>query len=288
MTPSKYLFLSIVSRLGYSRRMMRLSHVTSESHLLKEAETYLGEAIWREAENVKALSVEYWNLKKLVKDQNAISKEIDQFREKINETYQVRTESWKTVNESVQDLTDKRKQLLDHLYTLTRKRDYVVVKARKIRSHYQGLKIKQEVLRKEGDQIPEIVTTSTDMSVIRADFEKLREERAKIGEDITAVNAEIKGIDRLVGERKKVGQSKVAENWESVGDASQQISVRRAQLNSIQLQIRQLYAEVGRYISLNLPKDPECKKASKEQRGLIVVMTALRKSIQYNIKLAER
>lgn len=288
MTPSKYLFLSIASRLGYSRKRMRLSHVTSESHLLKEAETYLGEAVWRETENIKALSVEYWNLKKLVKDQNALAKEIDQFREKINETYEVRTESWKTVNESIQDLADKRKKLLDDLYILTRKRDYVVVKARKIRSHYHGLKIKQEVLRKEGDQIPEIVSTYSRMSVIRADFDKLREERAKIGENIAVVNAKIKEIDRLVSERKKVGQSKVAENWESVGDASQQISVRRTQLNSIQLQIRQLYAEIGRYIILNLPKDPECKKAGKEQRGLIGVMVALRKSIQYNIKLAER
>ena len=87
MTPSKYLFLRIASRLGYSRKMLRLSHITSESHLLKEAETLLGEAIWRETENVKALSVEYWNLKKLVKDQNTISKEFDQLQEKINETY---------------------------------------------------------------------------------------------------------------------------------------------------------------------------------------------------------
>lgn len=288
MTPSKYLFLRIASRLGYSRKMLRLSHITSESHLLKEAETLLGEAIWRETENVKALSVEYWNLKKLVKDQNTISKEIDQLQEKINETYEFRTESWKTVNESIQDLADKRKKLLDDLYALTRNRDYLVVKARKIRRHYQGLKTKQEVLRKEGDQIPEIVSTSTRMLEIRAFFEKLREERAKIGEDIAGVNAAIKEIDRLMNERKKVGQSKVAENWESVGDASQQISVRRTELNSIQLQMRQLYAETGRYISINSHKNPECKKASRDQRGLISVMAALRKSIQYNMKLAER
>lgn len=288
MTPSKYLFLRIASRLGYSRKMLRLSHITSESHLLKEAETLLGEAIWRETENVKALSVEYWNLKKLVKDQNTISKEIDQLQEKINETYEFRTESWKTVNESIQDLADKRKKLLDDLYALTRNRDYLVVKARKIRRHYQGLKTKQEVLRKEGDQIPEIVSTSTRMLEIRAFFEKLREERAKIGEGIAGVNAAIKEIDRLMNERKKVGQSKVAENWESVGDASQQISVRRTELNSIQLQMRQLYAETGRYISINSHKNPECKKASRDQRGLISVMAALRKSIQYNMKLAER
>ena len=288
MTPSKYLFLRIASRLGYSRKMLRLSHITSESHLLKEAETLLGEAIWRETENVKALSVEYWNLKKLVKDQNTISKEIDQLQEKINETYEFRTESWKTVNESIQDLADKRKKLLDDLYALTRNRDYLVVKARKIRRHYQGLKTKQEVLRKEGDQIPEIVSTSTRMLEIRAFFEKLREERAKIGEGIAGVNAAIKEIDRLMNERKKVGQSKVAENWESVGDVSQQISVRRTELNSIQLQMRQLYAETGRYISINSHKNPECKKASRDQRGLISVMAALRKSIQYNMKLAER
>ena len=59
-------------------------------------------------------------------------------------------------------------------------------------------------------------------------------------------------------------------------------------ISRVTLEMRQLYGEIGRYISLNVATDKACKEAGKSHRGLIDVMAALRKSIQYNWKLAER
>jgi hypothetical protein len=35
-----------------------------EMHLLKEAESHLGKALWENVEGIEALSIEYWNLRR--------------------------------------------------------------------------------------------------------------------------------------------------------------------------------------------------------------------------------
>jgi chromosome segregation ATPase len=287
MTPSKYLFFRIASRFGYARKHVRLGHAASESLLLKEAETFLGEAIWRKVENIEELSMQYWNLRKLAKDHERISREIDQLQGEFQETHLQRTESRKTASDSLQDLTEERKQVFAQIDKLTRDRDRIVAKARDIRRTYHGLKIKQDVLSKEGDKLGEIQKTSERLTEIRSDFDKLKQDREKIAQDISTSNARAQEIVALIGEQKKSGKSKSTESNQSIGDANQQISARRAQINSLNTQMRQLYAEIGRHVSLSAPSVPAFKQAAKDHRGLVDVMAALRKSIQYNWKLAE-
>lgn len=288
MTPSKYLFFRIAARFGYLRKNVRLGEAASETHLLKEAETFLGEAIWRKVEHIEALSMEYWNLRKLSKDHERISKEIDQLQGDFNETHQQRTEGWMTAFASLQDLSDERKKVLAELDLLTRERDRIVAKARDIRRKYHGLKIKQDVLRKEGAMLTEIEKTSSRLLEIRADFESLKQEREQIAKDIASSNARIQKIEALANEQKQHGKSQVTENSQYIGDANQQISTKRAELNSLNSEMRKLYADIGRHVSVNSSKNPECKVAGKDHRGLIDVMDALRRSIKYNFRLAER
>ena len=288
MTPSKYFLLCIASRFGYHRKSVRLGHAASETLLLKEAETFLGEAIWRKTEHIEALSMEYWNLRKFTKDHETLSKEIQQLQGKFNETHQERTDHWNSAIESVQDLTNERKETLAHIDQLTRERDRIIAKAQDVRRSYEGLKIKQDVLRKEGDKLAEIQKTSERLSEIRMEFEALKQQRESILQEIATANERIQEIEAMVGERKKIGKSISAVNSQSIGDANQQISARQAQINSLNTQMRQLYADIGRHVSLNISSDPACKEAGKSHRGLIDVMTALRRSIQYNWKLASR
>lgn len=288
MTPSKYFLLCIASRFGYHRKSVRLGNAASETLLLKEAETFLGEAIWRKTENIEALSMEYWNLRKFTKDHETISREIRHLQGRFNETHQQRTDDWKTATDSVQELTNERKEALSHIDKLTRERDRIVTKAQDVRRSYEGLKIKQDVLRKEGNKLDEIQKTSERLSEIRIEFEALKQQRETIAQEIAAANDRIQEIEAMVGEQKKAGKSLSAVNSQSIGDANQQISARQAQINSLNTQMRQLYADIGRYISLNISTDPECKAAGKSHRGLIDVMAALRRSIQYNWKLASR
>lgn len=285
MTPSKYLFLRIASRFGYSRKPLRLSHMALESNLLREAETFLGEAIWQKTENIEALSMEYWNLRKCMKDLDRLSKEIDQFQEKLDQIHEQRTEVWKNTTKSIQDLIAERNQLLSQIDMLSRTRDQINNRARHMRRNYRRLRIKKNFLGKEGAKQEEIDKTSALLIEIRNEFNLLKQERQKNVQEVAAANARIREIETSVSELKTSSRSKISESSQSIGDANQQISTRRAQLNSLDTQIRVLYADIGSYISLNLDKNPECKNAGEELKGMIDVMTALRKSIKYNFEL---
>jgi chromosome segregation ATPase len=286
MTPSKYLFLRIASRFGYSRKPIRLNHMAVESNLLREAEILIGEAIWQKTENIEALSMEYWNLRKCMEDLDRLSKEIDHFQEKLDQIHEQRTEVWEGTNKSIQDLIAQRNQLLSQIDLLGRTRDRINTSARHMRRNYRRLKIKKNFLGKEGDKQAEIEKTTALLIEIRNEFNLLKQERQNNVQEIAAANARIKEIETAVSEHKSSSRTKISESSHLIGDANQQISSRRAQLNSIDTQIRLLYADIGSYISLNLDKNPECKNAGKEFRGMIDVMAALRKSIKYNYELS--
>ncbi len=288
MTPSKYFFLCIASRFGYLRKSVRLADATNETHLLKEAETFLGEAIWHHTENVQILGMEYWNLKKLTNERETLSKEILRLQGKFNATYQEPNASQEGVTESIQDLTNERNEALTHLDNLIIARERIIANAHEVRRNYDGLKIKLDVLSKESDDQPEIQKATTRLAEIRDEFEALKQARDKIVQDIEIAHARIQEIDARMGDKKKSDKPASGMDFQFIGDANQQISARQARINSLNTQIRQLHGEIGRYNSLNYPNDPKCKKIGKGHRAQIKVMAALRRSIQYNWKLAER
>lgn len=288
MTPSKYFLLCIASRFGYVRKNLRLGQATSEGHLLKEAETFLGEAIWRKTENIEALSMEYWNLRKIAEDHDKFTKEIAKFQGVLINTHQQNVEGFKSASEMLQDLSEERKEVLVRLDSLARERDSILTKAKYMRRNYDGLKIKQDVLRKEGAMLAEIEKTSSRLAEVKKDFDLLRARREEIAQEVSAANNRLQEIEALASERKQHGKSQATEKSQYIGDANQQISASQAQINSSYAQMLLLYADIGRYVSLNAYTDPTCKEAAKDHRGLIKVMAALRQSIQYNLKLIER
>ena len=84
MTSSHYLFARIAMAFGYVRKAQRMGEAASEMHLLREAEAQLGAAIWEKVENIEALSVEYWNLRKLVKQNDEVRLRLTECQNKLN------------------------------------------------------------------------------------------------------------------------------------------------------------------------------------------------------------
>jgi predicted nucleic acid-binding Zn-ribbon protein len=291
MTPTKYFFLCIASRFGYVRKSIRLADATNETHLLKEAETFLGEAIWHHTEKVQILSMEYWNLKKFTNERDTLSKEILRLQGKFNTNHQEPDASQEGVTESHQNLTNERSEALTHLDNLIIARERTIANAHGVRRNYDGLKIKLDILSKESKESEdqsEIQKATAHLAEIRDEFEALKQTRDKIVQDIEIAHARIQEIDARMGDKKTSDKSASSMDSSFIGDANQQISARQARINSLNTQIRQLHGEIGRYISLNYPNDLKCKKVGKGHRGQIKVMAALRRSIQFNWKLAER
>lgn len=264
-----------------------MGDAATEIHLLKEAEAHLGDAIWRKVENIEELSMEYWNLRKLIKDYDRVSEEIKQLQAILNDAHKDRADVLKISNDSHQDLLDDRKLVLTKLEEIARERDQVVAKARSVRRNYDGMKTKQEVLSKEGEQVDEIEKATLRLSELKNEFTELKQRREVIADNIAKGNKLLHEIEVQILERKKQARSKASEAFIDIGETNQQLSNLRAELSFITSQMLQLYSEIGRYISRNAYRSAECRRACKDQTALVEVMAALHRSIKYNNILAD-
>lgn len=288
MTPTRYYVYRIAQIFGYSRKNARMGAAAAETHLLKEAESHLGRAVWKNAENIEGVSVEYWNLRKLEKEHKILQEKLNHCREELTQAHDERASLLEVSNEPFMDLLEKRKEVLTEMEEFARERDLVVARAREIRRTYDGFKTKQEVLAKEGGQSPEqLEGISQKLADLKSEFTALKKERHKIAEKITAGDAVVDTIDAEIMDRKKERRTKASEAFQHIGDANQEMSTLRGELGALDTQMGQLYSEIGRYISRAAATDSECMKACQKYRGLVDVMGALRKSINYNHKLAE-
>ena len=286
MTSTKYLICLVAQAFGYRRKNIRMSEAAEEMHLLKEAESHLGKAMWENVEGIEALSIEYWNLRKLIKERDRVTTELEIRQQQLAVAHQERAGLLGISDEPYQDLLNERLTILNSLEELARQRDLIVAKARDIRRTYDGIKTKEEVLAKEGVSDEKDFSAITHRLVsLKAQFAELKAERQKVAEKIAEGDAKIDTIDMEILRRKKERRAKASEAFQHIGDANQEISTLRAELGVLDTQMRQLYTEIGKFISRN-STDAECRKASKEMQWLVEVMGALRKSILFNHKLS--
>jgi len=288
MTPARYIICRVAQAFGYTRKNIRLGEAAAEMHLLKEAESHLGKAVWREVEDIEELSTEYWNLRKLIKERDRVAHKLEVSQERLAVAHEERSGLLGISNEPFPDLTGERQKVLQTLENLTRDRDLIVVKARDIRRIYDGLKTKEEVLTAEGNKTAEeLGMISKRLSELKQDFSALKAERYAVAEKIAEGDAKIDGIDAEIQRLKKERRAKASEAFQHIGDSNQEISTLRAELGVFDTQMRQLYSEIGRHVSRNASENPACKNATVKHHGLVDVMAALRKSVLLNHKLSE-
>jgi chromosome segregation ATPase len=288
MTSTRYLLCRVALTFGYSRKNIRMGDAAGEMHLLKEAEAHLGEAIWKNVEDIESLSVEYWNLRKLAKERERVAKELAGCQKELDSAHEERSSLLGVSNEPFQDLMDERQRILNVLEELAKDRDLVVAKAREIRRSYDGIKTKHEVLEKENSNSPEEQEkAATKLASLKKIFASLKGERHVVAQKIAKGDARIDAIDAEILTRKKERRAKASEAFQHIGDANQEMSTYRAELGLLDTQMRQLYSEIGRHVSRSAENNPECRKACEKYQGMVDVMRALRKSIQMNHALAE-
>ena len=288
MTPARYIICRIAQTFGYNRQNIRMGAAAAEIHLLKEAESYLGNEVWKKVEDIEDLSVEYWNLRKLIKERERVAGEFEVCQVQLAKAHDERSELLGISTEPYQDLLVQRQNVLNTLENLARERDTIVTNARNIRRLYDGIKTKEEVLTKEGNHTSEqLGKISERLAEIVHDFTALKSERHVVAEKIADGDANIDKIDAEVQHRKNERRKNASEAFQHIGDANQEMSTLRAELGVVDTQMRQLYSEIGRHVSRNADQNPACKKATKQHHGLVDVMGALRKSVALNQRLGE-
>jgi chromosome segregation ATPase len=291
MTPTRYFLSRVAHTLGIHRRNQRMSDAASETHLLRDAEAYLGAMIWKKVENIEALSSSYWNLRKLSQEQESISSGLAACQEKLNKAHEERAVLLNSVSEPEQKFLAEKAGIVAELGTLSARRDEIVSAAKEIRKSYEGLKVKSEVLANQsGGSQPttaEIDKINASLGQLKERFTSLKAERTRISEEIIKGDQKINEISEQIQTFRKSQQENASKAIQSIGDANKDISTLRAEYGILDTRMSQLHAEIGKHVSRNLSVDPACAEAVRDHRGLVEVMQALRKSITLNYRLAD-
>jgi|688.fasta_scaffold408511_1 chromosome segregation ATPase len=290
MTSSRYLIARVAQTFGYFRKNQRMADAASEMHLLREAEAQLGMAIWEKVEDIEELSVEYWNLRKFIKEKELIRKKVEDCQIELDKAHEERASVLNNTPEVHQELMDQRIHLLTELETLARRRDEIVAEAREVRRAYDGFKMKLEVLTNESkgseadkEKIAEVKRRLADLKL---KFSDLKKQRLLIGAEIEAGDDKLDLVDEQLNEKKRDRRMHASEAFLVITDGNKEISILRAESGLLDTQMRQLYAEIGRFISRNTHHHPACATAASSHQGLVDVMLALRRSIALNHRLA--
>ena len=267
-----------------------MADAATEMHLLRDAEAFLGAAVWRQIQSIEKLSVEYWNLRKLVKERDIILKKIEEKEQLLEKAHNERAQVLNTIPEENQELIDQRIALLKDLEALAVERDRVIGDARDIRRLYVGLKMKLEVLNEEpGDKDSrqeEILKVEARLEELRQQFEDLKKQRQLIGEKIERGDLKIDQYDEDLKKERAKRRELASSAFQAIGEGNRQISLLRAQHGEIETQMHQIYGLIGRYVSRNTANDPNCASAAHAYRSLVDVMRALRRSVALNHRLA--
>jgi len=290
MTSTRYFVARFAQAFGYFRRAQRMADAASEMHLLREAEAHLGAAIWEKVESIEALSVEYWNLRKLIKERDEVRARLAACQERLDKAHEERSTLLNNTPEENQELLDERNNLLGELERLAQKRDQIVAEAREVRRTYVGLKMKLEVLTNEssgtGANHEQIAKVKARLLELKARFSELKSERIKVGEAIEEGDVKVDLVDEKLRAKRQELRSQASDAFQVIGEGNKEISILRAESGVIDTRMRQLYAEIGRYVSRHSNHDPACAAAAKSHHGLVDVMRAMRRSIALNHRLA--
>ena len=285
MTPTRYIFARFAQAFGVNRRQRRMAEAASEMHLLREAEQVLGQSVWERVEEVEELGVEYWNLRKLMKERDDIRAKLAECEAILADAHEQRSTLLGSKSGSQQEMETERAELLATLEKLSRERDMVIQQAREIRRIYDGLKMKLEVLQREGST-DAIEKTRARMVELKVRFTDLKQTRDSVAASIAEGDAKVDAIDSEVAVEKQKHRAEASEAFQQIGQANRDISSHKAQLGLIDTQMRQLFSEIGRHVSRNAFINDQCRNAAKGHIPMIDVMRALRRSVAMNHRLA--
>ncbi len=290
MTSTRYFIARFAQAFGYFRRSQRMGDAASEMHLLREAEAQLGAEIWEKVEGIEALSVEYWNLRKLIKERDDVRARLAACQKRLDQAHEERTNLLNSPPVIQQELLDERTALLTEIENLSLNREQIVTAAREVRRAYVGLKMKLEVLTKESagsaHNQEDIAKVKTRLTELKNRFAGLKLDRIRIGEEIETGDAKVDLVDEKIKGQQQHRQVEASSAFQVISEGNKEISILRAESGVLDTRMRQLYAEIGRYISRHANQDLACAAAAASHSGLVDVMRALRRSIALNHLLA--
>ncbi len=288
MTRSRYSFAVIMQSFGLLRKNKRMTDAAFETHLMQDGEELLGKYCRKNIEEIEDLSMEYWNIRRLEREQKAIQEKIDEAERILDEAHQRRAEAADRSKDIGQELHERREQLFSSLDNLNIERDDIITEAQGVKRKYEAFHMKTRVLKEEGQEDTEQYRECRETLLkLKDNFNIFKETLMEVEGRIDAQQDTLNQLQEQIDTKLQDTRDETSESYAQISRANKDITKYQAELGLLQEEGNTLCRDIGRYLNLN-HKDPACRKAYAKHNGLVEQLKILRDSVAWNRKLVER
>ncbi len=278
-------------QIGLRMERARWNSVTRETQQLAETQDILGRLAWPGVDSIERLSGEYWQITDLHRQQLALRSQSDQLTAE-NEVAQDRLYVIEDAMEDGVDALRKRKsEIMAQAVGLMDQVDDIKARDGETRRRFTSLKGKLEVLKKQPDG-----QFADEVERTRHSLAHLKEEH---NQDLAAIDAleaavqelelAVQGIDAEIAGLREQHKLQTTDLVQEVGKRSKLIAEISARVGSLESQKNEFSFQIGQYLSNQLESpDPAVRQLLVRFRPLTSRIRYLRRSIQYNQRLARR
>jgi chromosome segregation ATPase len=288
MTRTRFMIAALLQSFGVLSKTKRLTDAAFELQLMQDGEELLGSFCWRETEEIEDLSTEYWNLRRLERQENHLIEQLKEAEGTLVGAQSSRAEIVDRSKEVGQELFKKRETLFEKIEYLGTERDEIMAGAALIKRKHAALKMKADVLREDEDPDEEkIDQCQQELKTLKDDFADRKKELSEIDLQIEAKEQTLQSLQKEIEVKLQGSKGEATESFSHISKANRDITAFRAELGIINEEQAKAFREVGRFLNLNATRE-DCRKASKGYRGLLEQTRLLYKSVQWNRRLVER
>lgn len=267
------------------------SKVSRETQILTEAQDLLGRLCWRKADKIEDLTGEYWQLKDLDDQQEKLRVRSDEMLERIDHLKEVLDGIEDRYEDQVDVEREHKDEVLAEAASITREMEELRDEDEITRQKFRSLKLKLDVLkRQEGvDLTEEMTKTRGAIHQLKLSHDEVRgilEQKEKL---VRTVEGSVQGVDAKIAGLRERMREESADLVAEIGRLSKQVAEVSAKIGTLENSKTELSFQMGVYLSQHgESRDPELMHVLAECRPIMGKIAYLRKSIQYNQRLARR
>lgn len=288
MTRTRFSIAALLQSFGVVRKTRRLTDAAFEMHLMQDGEELLGSFCWQNLEELEDLSVEYWNLRRLDREEQTLIKKLSDAENTLTSAQAKRADLVDRSKDIGQDLFQKREDLFEKIEELSVERDEVMTGATATKRKHSALKMKAEVLKEEGEANKEKVEQCrVELKELKEKFIASKSLLTESNERISAQEEKLVELQVKIDEKLEGSKGEATQSFAQISEANRDITNYRAELGLLNGEQGAVFREIGRFLNLNATR-ADCRKACKGHRGLLEQTRLLYQSIQWNRRLVER
>jgi chromosome segregation ATPase len=265
--------------------------VTRETQILSEAQDLLGRLSWQQAGKIDELTGEFWQLKDKDDQQAKLRAESENLLAKVDGMKEQLDGIENKYDEIIDQLQAKKDGVMDKAADMNADLDELRDDDAATRQRFNSLKSKLEVLKKQEDPSlnDEIEKTRVAMADLKVSHEENKKQIEQREAEVRVVEQSVQGIEKEIAAKREEMRAECAELVSEIGRSSKVVAELSAKIGSLENAKSELSFRIGQFLSNNLDsKNPEIKKVLRNFGPIVDKIVYLKRSIQYNTRLARR